>query len=135
MKVQLEDLLKAFELNNPYLKFYVHKTDGKLTLVTEIPGNAPADNDVTAHPDDYLKLPTQADLNLPEMIKGFVPMMKDAKQRETFAASIEAGKSLAQLEHALRAMGLVQYWYTFQQMEFEKIAKTWCDDHGISYEA
>ena len=135
MKVQLEDLLKAFELNNPYLKFYVHKDDGKLTLVTEIPGNEPTDNDVASHPDDYIKLPTQADLDLPEMIKGFVPMMKDAAQRAAFAASIEAGKSLSQLEQELRNMGLVKYWYTFQQMEFEKIAKKWCEDHGFSYEA
>ena len=134
MKVQLEELLKAFELNNPYLKFYVNKKDGKLTLVTEIPGNKPVDNEVTKSPDDYIKLPTQADLNLPEMIKGFVPMMKDADQRSTFSASIEAGKSLGQLEQELRDMGLVKYWYTFQQMEFEKIAKKWCDDHGISYE-
>ena len=66
-------LIESFELNNPYLKFYVHKDDGKLTLVTEIPGNEPTENDVTAHPDDYIKLPTQADLNLPEMIKGLYP--------------------------------------------------------------
>ena len=27
MTVQLEELLKAFELNNPYLKFYLNKND------------------------------------------------------------------------------------------------------------
>lgn len=134
MKVQLEELLKAFELNNPYLKFYVNKKDGRVTLVTEIPGNEATDNEVTKSPDDYIKLPTQADLNLPEMIKGFVPMMKDEKQRAAFASSIEAGKSLSQLEQELRSMGLVQYWYAFQQMEFQKIAKKWCEDHQLDYE-
>ena len=37
MTVQLEELLKAFELNNPYLKFYLNKNDGHMALVTEIP--------------------------------------------------------------------------------------------------
>ena len=80
MTVQLEELLKAFELNNPYLKFYLNKNDGHMALVTEIPGDDKAENEVTANPDAYIKLPTQADLDLPEMIKGFVPMMKDLER-------------------------------------------------------
>lgn len=134
MTVQLEELLKAFELNNPYLKFYLNKETGRMALVTEIPGDEHADNEVTAHPDAYLKLPTQADLDLPEMIKGFVPMMKNPQQRAAFKASIDAGKSVPQLEQELKDMGLAQFWYTFQRMEFRKIAKKWCDDNGIAYE-
>ena len=87
MTVQLEEILKAFELNNPYLKFYLNKKDGHMALVTEIPGDGKAENEVTADPDAYLKLPTQADLDLPEMIKGFVPMMKDPQQRAAFHRS------------------------------------------------
>ena len=34
MTVQIEELLKAFELNNPYLKFYLNKNDGHMALVT-----------------------------------------------------------------------------------------------------
>lgn len=63
MTVQIEELLKAFELNNPYLKFYLNKNDGHMALVTEIPGDDKAENEVTAHPDAYIKLPTQADLD------------------------------------------------------------------------
>ena len=51
MTVQLEELLKAFELNNPYLKFYLNKNDGHMALVTEIPGDDKAENEVTANPD------------------------------------------------------------------------------------
>ena len=134
MTVQLEELLKAFELNNPYLKFYLNKNDGHMALVTEIPGDDKAENEVTANPDAYIKLPTQADLDLPEMIKGFVPMMKDPKQRAAFQQSIEAGKTVSQLERELKDMGLVQFWYTFQRMEFRKIAKKWSEDNHIDYE-
>lgn len=134
MTVQIEELLKAFELNNPYLKFYLNKNDGHMALVTEIPGDDKAENEVTAHPDAYIKLPTQADLDLPEMIKGFVPMMKDPKQRAAFQQSIEAGKTVTPLERELKDMGLVQFWYTFQRMEFRKIAKKWCEDNHVAYE-
>ena len=72
MTVQLEELLKAFELNNPYLKFYLNKNDGHMALVTEIPGDDKAENEVTANPDAYIKLPTQADLDLPEMISALM---------------------------------------------------------------
>ena len=134
MTVQLEELLKAFELNNPYLKFYLNKNDGHMALVTEIPGDDKAENEVTANPDAYIKPPTQADLVLPEMIKGFVPLMKDPKQRAAFQQSIEAGKTVSQLERELKDMGLVQFWYTFQRMEFRKIANKWCEDNHIDYE-
>ena len=122
MTVQLEELLKAFELNNPYLKFYLNKNDGHMALVTEIPGDDKAENEVTANPDAYIKLPTQADL------------MKDPKQRAAFQQSIEAGKTVSQLERELKDMGLVQFWYTFQRMEFRKIANKWCEDNHIDYE-
>lgn len=134
MKIQLDEILKAFELNNPYLKFYLNKDTGKLALVTEIPGDDTIENEVTQNPSAYLKLPTQEDLDLPEMIKGFVPYMKDPKQREAFQQSIDAGKSFAQLEKELKDMKLAQFWYTFQHGEFRKIAKKWCEDNGIEYE-
>lgn len=134
MTIQLDDVLKAFELNNPYLKFYLNKNTGKIALITEIPGDDTMENEVTKDPDSYLKLPTHDDLDLPEMIKGFVPHMKDPKQREAFQKSIDEGKSFNQLENELKEMHLAQFWYTFQRMEFRKIAKKWCEDNGISYE-
>ena len=68
------------------------------------------------------------------MIKGFVPMMKDPQQRAAFQQSIEAGKTVPQLERELKDMGLVQFLYTFQRMEFRKIAKKWFEDNHIDYE-
>ena len=88
MTVQLEELLKAFELNNPYLKFYLNKNDGHMALVTEIPGDDKAENEVTANPDAYIKLPTQADLDLPEMI-GFSAVHRSGQDRFPAGTGIE----------------------------------------------
>ena len=133
MIIDIDEILRSFELNNPYLQFYLHKSSGRVEVVTEIPGVEPKTN-VMDHPDKYIKIPSQKELNLPEMIKGFVPKMKDAAQRAAFQRSIEEGKTVPELEAELSQMGLVQYWYTYEHLQFRKIAEKWCRDNKIDFE-
>lgn len=133
MIIDIDEILRSFELHNPYLKFYLHKASGRVEVVTEIPG-VEQKTAVTDHPDEYIKIPSQEDLNLPEMIKGFVPKMKDKTQRDAFQQSIDAGKTVTQLEQELSDMGLVQFWYTYEHLQFRKIAEKWCRDNQIDFE-
>lgn len=133
MSIDLDEILRALEMNNPYLNFYLNTQTGKILVVSDLNEDSKP-KEMNTNPDLFVKLPAAADLDMLGLMKDFLNYMKDPKQRERIAASLQAGHSLKQLEDELSDMDMRQNWYTFQSMKYRDLAMAWCDENGLSYE-
>ncbi|MCH4187796.1 MAG: UPF0158 family protein [Megasphaera sp.] len=133
MSIDLDEVLRALEMNNPYLNFYLNKKTGKISVVSSLSEDADTKS-MEQDTDTFIRLPATKDLDMLHMMQEFLPLMKDPAQRTTIAASLDAGHSLKQLEDELADMDMRQHWYTFQNMKYRDFAMEWCKTNGLAYE-
>jgi hypothetical protein len=131
MTIELDEVLRALELNNPYLSFYLDTETGKISVVSSLSDDS--SNNPAADTEKSIKLPAAKDLDMMKMMKEFLPFMKNPQQRAAIAASLDAGHSLKELEEELADMDMRQNWYTFQNMKYRDCAMDWCRTHHIEY--
>lgn len=133
MSIDLDEVLRALEMNNPYLNFYLNKKTGKISVVSSL-NNDDGANTMEQDTDMFIRLPATKDLDMLHIMHEFLPLMKNPTQRAAIATSLDAGHSLKQLEDELADMDMRQHWYTFQNMKYRDFAMEWCKSNGLDYE-
>lgn len=147
--VTLLDIVDALEMQSDTITSYLNLRCGEVILVAEESLMAAQEGEcncpltgkpldeikaMLAEPQDYLKLPTQFDINEFEIMERFAASVTDSSQCDTLLTALRMRRPFRHFKDAVHRLGLAENWYMFRTREFEQIAVGWCKIHGIAYD-
>ncbi|MEE4383230.1 MAG: UPF0158 family protein [Pseudomonadales bacterium] len=89
---------------------------------------------VQAHPERFLRLPDQAELDEPRIIRDFCASLAEGAARKRLEEAFRGRGAFRRFKDALFDLDLEQAWYVFQRRAFERLAVAWCEEHDVPLE-
>jgi uncharacterized protein UPF0158 len=148
--VKLKDVIDAMDAAGEEHSHYLDKRTGEIFLVTnEEREAAEEDEPISEYPDwqregilkareifqsdDFVKLPTQFDIDDYKIMEEFCLVFEDRKVGEQLLGQIKGSGAFRRFKDAIYSMGVEKAWYEFRRTEIEKLAIEWLEQEGISY--
>jgi len=127
MQVKLDDVMEAVEMANDESRYYYNKVTGEVAMVM-----LDADSDeIEAHFDQYLSLPSKYDINDYHIMEAFIWQLPDGKQQAQLTRSISGRGAFRYFRDRLADFGMTDQWYRFRDAAYRDIAIEWCQDNQI----
>jgi hypothetical protein len=82
---------------------------------------------------DYVRLPTQHNINEYSIMEAFAEATTDAIKREQLFRALKGRKPFRHFKDTMSYLGLEKAYYAFRHLAFLGIAKEWCEEHNIPY--
>jgi hypothetical protein len=83
--------------------------------------------------DDWVELPTKADIHEWEIMEKFGQSIEDPKISESLLRAIRGSGAFGRFRRALDVLDLREVWFDFRAGEVERIAVEWLEDNEIEY--
>jgi ribosomal protein S18 acetylase RimI-like enzyme len=144
--VLLKDIVDALELASDETSSYVNRTTGEVvTLSHEDLGLAEAEpnadmpewqQEVAAEAkrilesDDWLELPTKADIHEWQIMKDFAASWTVASERTAVNDAIHGSGAFRNFKSTIRRLGIEAAWFAYKTAALETIARDWLERHG-----
>lgn len=85
------------------------------------------------HNEEYLSLPTQAQINERGMMADFISRIADAEIRTQLHTTLIADKGHTKFAAQTRILGIDQAWYAFRRVQYVLFARDWCEQNHLVY--
>ncbi|MEG2739444.1 hypothetical protein [Clostridium sp.] len=145
MKVNLSDVIEAIEFEGELLTHYYNKETGIIIYVEdESTSKYKAEdfknidkfeewereliiglNHLKEHPEEYIQLPSNEDINEDSMMINFVKSLGD-----DIASNIPEDKSMKKY---IEDLGKLSEWYDYRENAEYQLAKDWCIKNNIQF--
>ncbi|MGL4570571.1 MAG: hypothetical protein ACRCVJ_05870 [Clostridium sp.] len=145
MKVNLSDVIEAIEFEGELLSHYYNKETGIIIYVEdESTSKYKAEdfkninnfeewerelitglNHLKEHPEEYIQLPNNDDINEDAMMMEFVKSLGDE-----FVSNIPEDKTIRKY---IESIGKLGEWYDYRENAEYELAKAWCNEHNIQF--
>ncbi|MEG1001901.1 hypothetical protein [Clostridium sp.] len=145
MKVNLSDVIEAIEFEGELLTHYYNKETGIIIYVEdESTSKYKAEdfknidkfeewereliiglNHLKEHPEEYIQLPSNEDINEDSMMINFVKSLGD-----DIASNIPEDKSMRKY---IEDLGKLSEWYDYRENAEYQLAKDWCIKNNIQF--
>ena len=135
MKVNLSDILEAFELNDRYTEYFLDLETGEVVFVNDMMMMEEEKTAIYDRLDEhgFLRLPTSYDIDDYDMMGDFIDTLTGSRREKLLNAIIGRG-AFSRFKNEVRSMGLEQKWYDFQNTAYRKKAIEWCEEHDLEWE-
>jgi hypothetical protein len=150
-RVRLVDIIDAIEMQFEELPSFLNLDTGEVETVSqellrsaeEFHGRDPPDlltweeaecqvaKRITAAPDRFVKLPTRFDVNEWAIMRDFCSTVGSESLRNQLAAAVHGRGAFRRFKEVLRLHGIESEWFRFRAEALARIARDWCDEHGI----
>ena len=137
MKVRLQDVVDGILYANAETQFYYHtESESVVMLLDSIYGvgkDKKLNADIDAHPDQYLPLPNEYEVDETAMMADFVDQIDDS----TIASALfrvldeDGNRAARQFKQMIRSFEMASEWTEFRDACYEEIARMWCDENEI----
>jgi hypothetical protein len=154
VKIKIEDLVEAFELQSDGMTYYVNVETGEVTFVTdedlsliedkldwdEMPewhqtALREAEAVIEGAGTTYLVLPSEHDLNEYGMMREFIDDLTNPVAAEDLAGAIRGKNAFRRFKDGILHWGIEKDWYRFREESYAKAAIAWCEENDLAYEA
>ncbi len=81
--------------------------------------------------DEYLTLPSQYDIHEYRIMEEFCHSIADEDVSDKLLDAITGRGAWRRFKNAIHHIGIEKEWYRFRELELEKIAVAWLEEHGI----
>ena len=135
MKVKLDDILEAFELNDRYSEYFLDQETGEVVQVDDMMMMSAEMDEICDRLDEhgFYRLPTSFDIRDYDIMNDFVSQQTGSR-RETLLTAISGRGAFGNFKREIRSMGLEQKWYDFQADAYKRKAIAWCEEHNLEWE-
>ena len=135
MKVKLDDILEAFELNDRYSEYFLDQETGEVVQVDDMMMTSAEMDEICDRLDEhgFYRLPTSFDIRDYDIMNDFVSQQTGSR-RETLLTAISGRGAFGNFKREIRSMGLEQKWYDFQADAYKRKAIAWCEEHNLEWE-
>lgn len=86
-----------------------------------------------SNPEDYIRLPSQYDLDEMRIMKDFIGEIQDERASDKLWDALEKRRPFRGFKDAVNYLGIEDQWFAFRQEALREIAKVWCKENGIDY--
>ena len=84
--------------------------------------------------NDYIKLPSQYDLNQYQIMENFADNVNDVRIAKKLWIALNGRKPFRHFKDTINYLGIAQDYYKFRFQAYLDIAVEWCEDNKIPYE-
>ena len=134
MRVDIQDIIDAFELTDQYTECFLDTETGNIERINEMVMTQKEKQEIIDRLDEHgsYRLPSSRDLDDYSIMESFIDSLS-GKAHDRLADAISGRGAFRRFKDALYEMGIEKEWFSFKKAEYRKIAIRWCEDAGIQY--
>ena len=147
-QVRLDTIVEGMEMQSDEMHSFLHRPSGRVVTVSD-EALAAAENDdgesvtpqelaeaqqILSADDEYLALPDRFEIDEYRMMQRFARGLGAAERDATLRALGGRG-AFRHFKDTLHQLGLAKAWYGFRDDGYREVARSWCEAHGIAYDA
>lgn len=134
-KVNLNEIIDAFEMENYYSRSFVNKMTGEVVNLMGNEDLSDVDEDVEDEfiPEHYISLPDKWDLNKCEMMKDFCYSIDDEEMQNKLLYTIGGKGTFGRFHTAISCYNIEKEWYRFLHERLKEIAIKFCTENHLNY--
>lgn len=135
MKVKLDDILEAFELNDRYSEYFLDKETGEVVQVNDMMMTSEEKEQICDRLDEhgFYRLPSSFDIRDFDIMGDFIDTLSGSR-REKLLTAISGRSPFRNFKDKIRTLGIEKQWYDFQADAYKRKAIEWCEEHGVNYD-
>lgn len=138
MKVKLDDVIEAIELNSDEFMYFYNKETGEIILYEDsmITGfkDEELEDELEENYDKYIRLPTRFEINPYNIMEEFIFSLPEGRLQDKLEQAIQGRKAFRRFKDAVYDAGIEEKWFKYESDSYRSIAIEWCRDNGIRYE-
>ncbi len=153
MKVKLQDIADAIDLQNEEVFGYFNKKTGEIYHIThEDIKLVEEERFVEDMPDwqkeviestkeilenregVYIPLPSKFDFHEWEKMRNFALQLEDGEMREPLYDAIHGSGAFRRFKALIHEFGIEEDWFRYRDQALRDLARRWCEAKGIEYE-
>ena len=135
MKVNLSEILEAFELNDRYSEYFLDLETGEVVQVNDMMMTSDEKEQITDRLDEhgFYRLPSSFDIRDFDIMGDFVDTTSGSR-REKLLSAVSGRSPFRNFKNEVRQLGIEKQWYDFQADAYRKKAIEWCEEHDLEWE-
>ncbi|MBH9966017.1 UPF0158 family protein [Rossellomorea oryzaecorticis] len=90
--------------------------------------------EILNHPEQYLELPDEDEINEYRMMESFCYHHKDKKVKQQLSNAIIGRGAFRRFKDQAISLGVIEDWYSFKRECYKDIMIEWCEMNGLEYE-
>lgn len=138
MKVRLQDVVDGIQYSNAKSQFFYYTQTGEVVMLMDSVYGIGKDRGlmarIDAHPDWYLPLPNEYEVDEYGMMADFVDEVHDAAAAAALLRALDDDHPAGAFSSVIRAFDLEIEWNYFRNSCYAMIARAWCEENEIEYE-
>jgi hypothetical protein len=145
-RVHLKDIVEGMELQSDEMTSYLHRPTGRVLTVSDEAFTAAEEGDeewvepeelaearnILAHDEEYVALPDRFEIDEYRMMERFALGIHDGENREEVLRALHGAGAFRRFKDAVHRLGLAADWYFYRDHDYERVAREWCEAHGIA---
>lgn len=139
MKVKLQEVLEALEGAGMEIEYYYDTQNQEILMVFDGMINGEYNSELMEQIcegfiEDFIPLPGQYDINEYRMMENFIYELPSGRNQDKLEQAIRGKGAFRRFKDCLYEVDLEKNWYAYRDAAYEKIAREWCEKHGITVE-
>jgi Uncharacterised protein family (UPF0158) len=147
--VSLRDVVEALDLQSDELRSCLDPDTGEIVTFNEEEARLAESGEWSTAPawmqeylpkvkraledDRMLELPDRAHIDEWRMMQDFATEQEQCRCRPELLSAIHGSGALRRFKYAIQQLGLEDSWYRYREAAFERVAKHWLEENGITY--
>lgn len=136
MELKLQDVLEALEGVDDDVNYVFDTKTGEIHYYydddfDDFDDPKEAEEELEYGTDRYISLPDRFDINEYEMMEHFLWYIKDDDARHALDRAMRGKGAFRRFRDKLSELGLEDQWYEYRQVQYERIARDWCETNDI----
>lgn len=147
--VRLSDIVDGMEMQSDEMTAYFHRPTGRVVAIREEAFMAADDddpefaedeefaearailNDEDAVERNYLALPDRFEIDEYGMMERFASGVAHENERDQLLSALNGKGAFRRFKDTVVRLDLAKLWYAAREQEYERVAREWCEAHGI----
>ncbi len=133
--IKLKDIVDAFDMISETSEQFINIKNGEVIVLDE--AVCDEDNELLeeiAYSDNYIRLPSQYEINEYKIMKDFAYSMENDIIRDKLLNVLRYRHPLRHFKDEVFYLGIREEYFSFREEAYYTIAKEWCDIYGIEFE-
>lgn len=146
--VRISDIVDGMQIQSEEMQSYLHLPTGRMLTISDEAFAAAEDDDdewvtpeeladaraILANENEYLALPDRFEIDEYHMMEAFARSLADDQDREAALISLRGRGAFRYFKDTVHRFDLANEWYSYRDECYRKVARDWCEAHGVEVE-
>lgn len=133
--IDIEIIVEALEMTDDMNRYFFDLESMETVCLSDFD---PSSTMATAtlmdeHPDRFVALPTQRQINEYGMMEDFVNRLPDGEEKRNLGNAIQGRGAFRRFKDGIYHFGLQDTWFAFRDAAYHRVARHWCEENDIEY--